>query len=71
MGQWVAPGGIGILCEEVQKIMENDILERLRDLLEQATKERSHYYVASTALFAIAEIERLREIEFMYEGLCK
>lgn len=40
-----------------------DILEKLRDLLLQATTERSHYYVASCCREAIAEIERLRTIE--------
>lgn len=40
--------------------MERDILDMLRDLHEQATKERSHYYVASASEKAIAEIIRLR-----------
>lgn len=39
-----------------------DILEQLKDLLEQATKERSHYYVAATCRAAIAEIERPRSL---------
>lgn len=38
-----------------------DILEKLKDLLKQATTERSHYYVAATVKEAIAEIERLTE----------
>jgi hypothetical protein len=37
-----------------------DILEKLADLRVQATKERSHYYVASVVDEATAEIERLR-----------
>lgn len=51
--------------------METDIVERLEDLHKQATTERSHYYVASTCVEAIAEIKRLREIEWMYRDLCK
>lgn len=49
----------------VQRItVEDDILDRLRDLLKQATTERSHYYVAKCCRDAIAEIENLRrEIE--------
>ena len=49
----------------------NDILSRLRDLAKQAAEERSHYYVAATALEAIKEIERLREYEWMYNDLAK
>lgn len=41
--------------------MANDILDDLQGLREQATTERSHYYVASCAERAIAEIERLRK----------
>lgn len=41
--------------------MPADILEVLRDLHKQATTERSHNYVASAALKAIAEIEHLRQ----------
>lgn len=37
-----------------------DIVERLSDLIVQATHERSHYYVAKTAQDASYEIERLR-----------
>lgn len=37
-----------------------DILERLRDLLHQATVERSHYYTGSCVKDAIDEIELLR-----------
>jgi hypothetical protein len=37
-----------------------EILEKLKDLLVQATTERSHHYVAGTVTEAIAEIERLR-----------
>lgn len=40
---------------------ELDIIARLKDLLKQATTERSHYYVAKCCLDAIAEIERLRD----------
>lgn len=35
------------------------IIEALEDLLVQATKERSHFYVASVTRNAIAEIKRL------------
>lgn len=38
-----------------------DIIDKLRDLHKQATTERSHYYVASTCLEAIQEIESLRK----------
>lgn len=38
----------------------NNITEKLEDLIVQATKERSHYYVASCAREAITEIKRLR-----------
>ena len=37
-----------------------NIIEKLEDLLVQATKERSHYYVASVCREAIAEIKRLQ-----------
>lgn len=40
--------------------LENDILDDLEDLLLQATKERSHFYVASCITRAIEEIKRLR-----------
>lgn len=40
--------------------MHEDIVDKLKDLLKQATAERSHYYVAGTCREAIAEIERLR-----------
>ena len=40
--------------------MSDDILEKLEDLLKQATTERSHYYVAGCCREAIAEIKRLR-----------
>ena len=39
---------------------QTDILERLADLLKQATEERSHYYVASVVKDAIMEIGTLR-----------
>ena len=39
-----------------------DILERLDGLIEQATKERSHYYVKSVAEEAKREIEGLRKL---------
>jgi hypothetical protein len=38
-----------------------DIIEKLEDLVKQATTERSHYYVASTAREAASEIKKLRE----------
>ena len=41
------------------------------DLLKQATTERSHYYVASVLTEAMQEIARLKEIEWMYNGLQK
>ena len=40
--------------------MEKDILERLDDLRNQATTERSHNYVANCAKDAVWEIVRLR-----------
>ena len=40
--------------------MSDDLIEKLRDLLVQATKERSHFYVASCTREAINEIERLQ-----------
>jgi hypothetical protein len=45
-----------------------DIVTRLQDLHRQATEERSHYYVASCANDAIAEIEKLRR---MVLALCE
>jgi hypothetical protein len=47
------------------------ILEKLEDLLLQATTERSHYYTAAVLREAIAEIRRLQEIEWMYKDLCE
>ena len=37
-----------------------DILERLKDLKDQATTERTHYYVAACCEAAIKEIRALR-----------
>lgn len=37
-----------------------DIIEKLQDLLKQATTERSHYYVAHVVTEAIQEINMLR-----------
>ena len=37
-----------------------DIIDKLKDLHTQATKERSHYYAASVVREAIAEIEAMR-----------
>jgi len=37
-----------------------DILDQLKDLHKQATKERSHYYVGSIVEKSIAEITALR-----------
>ena len=48
-----------------------DIVEKLAELHKQATTERSHYYVAATVREAIAEIQRLREFEWMYNELSK
>jgi hypothetical protein len=39
-----------------------DILDRLKDLHIQATKERSHYYTGSCIRDAIAEISMLRAL---------
>jgi cytidine deaminase len=40
--------------------VDDDILDRLRDLYKQATVERSHFYVGCCVKDAMAEIERLR-----------
>ena len=40
--------------------MSDNLLEKLRDLLVQATTEQTHFYVAACLRSAIAEIERLR-----------
>ena len=56
---------------ERREMRNQDILERLEDLLKQATTEHSHYYVASCCREAIAEIKRLREYEWRYKDLCK
>ena len=40
--------------------MHKDVLVDLRDLMEQATKERSHYYVHDTCARAVYEIMTLR-----------
>lgn len=45
---------------KVVVIEENDILDDLEDLLQQATTERSHFYVAKCCKAAIEEIKRLR-----------
>jgi len=37
-----------------------DILDKLRELHKQATKERSHYYAGRVVSEAIAEIEAMR-----------
>ena len=37
-----------------------EIVAKLKDLVKQATIERSHFYVASTCRDAIKEIEMLR-----------
>lgn len=37
-----------------------DILDKLKDLHKQSTKELSHYYVKDTVAEAIEEIKRLR-----------
>lgn len=42
-------------------VEEFDILDRLVDLLKQATVERSHYYVGKCCRDAIEEIQRLRK----------
>lgn len=42
--------------------MAEDILDKLNDLLKQATTERSHYYVASCCRESIAEIKKLRGV---------
>jgi hypothetical protein len=40
----------------------DDILDKLDDLIVQATKERSHYYVKATAYDAHEEIKTLRRL---------
>lgn len=49
--------------------MEEDVLDALRGLQEQATKERSHFYVRRTAERAVQEIEflRMREATLLRE----
>ena len=39
-----------------------DIVEKLEDLIKQATEERSHYYVKSVCEEAAFEIESLRAL---------
>ena len=49
--------------------MREDIVDKLKDLLLQATTERSHFYVASCCQDAIAEIEKLRAtLADLYDG---
>jgi hypothetical protein len=45
---------------KVTVTVEDDILDRLRDLNRQATVERSHYYVGRCVSDAINEITMLR-----------
>lgn len=42
-------------------MQHRDILDDLEDLIDQATRERSHYYVKSVAVKAMDEIKQLRE----------
>jgi hypothetical protein len=42
-----------------------DIIEKLEDLIKQATEERTHYYVKSVCEEAIEEIKGLRDREAM------
>lgn len=42
--------------------MEEDVLDALKNLYVQATKERSHHYAGRTVERAIKEIEFLREL---------
>ena len=58
----------------------DDILNELNNLLEQATKERSHHYVGHVILKAYAEIVKLRleamsanrsPTQFAYDAACK
>lgn len=51
--------------------MDGDVLDKLEDLYKQATTERSHYYVAGVVKAAIAEIRRLRVVEWQYRDLCR
>lgn len=45
------------------------VIEKLKDLHEQATNERSHYYTASVIREAITEIERLQAaVKALTEG---
>ena len=46
---------------KVTVMVEDDILDRLRDLHRQATVERSHYYVGRCVNDAINEIPELRK----------
>lgn len=39
--------------------MKNPVVDELKDLIKQATEERSHYYVKSVAEKAIAAIQKL------------
>ena len=52
----------------------SDLVKRLNELIEQATKERSHYYVKKIAEEARDEIERLEkerdELKRKGEELC-
>lgn len=52
-----------------------NIIEKLYDLIKQATTDHSHYYVKSVCEEAVVEIERLtkenKELQWMREGLEK
>lgn len=47
------------------KDQKEDIVDKLEDLIVQATQERSHYYVESAAREALYEIRILRSFRDM------
>jgi hypothetical protein len=46
--------------------MKHKVIQELDGLLEQASKERSHYYVQSVCEFAKEELQRLYKVESKY-----
>lgn len=51
--------------------MEEDILDSLKNLHQQATKERSHFYVGRTCERAFIEISALRDRLQMIAGIAE
>lgn len=49
----------------------DDIIQKIDDLIIQATKERSYFYVKSVLEEARVEIQKLREKAWKYDELCK